>query len=96
MLKKLKIQRKIGIFGSQKASHFANIMLHLTYDKDENKRGIVLAKNKQNGKYSKQEIFFDTKLLVFNTFQTTYSSEKKVVEEPSKKETKARSVLDLL
>jgi DNA repair protein RadA/Sms len=58
---------KVGIFGSQKASHFANIMLHLTYDKDEDERGLIVAKNKQNGRYLKQKIFFSKSLLTFNT-----------------------------
>lgn len=56
---------KVGVFGSQKASHFANIMFHLTYDKEENIREFVLAKNKQNGKYEKSEIFFDVEKLIF-------------------------------
>jgi len=58
---------KVGIFGSMKASHFANIMLHLTYDKDEGERGLIVAKNKQNGRYLKQKIFFSKSLLTFNT-----------------------------
>ena len=45
---------KVSIFGSQKANHFANIMLHLTFDRERNKRGIIVAKNKQEGKYLNQ------------------------------------------
>jgi len=59
---------KVGIFGSQKASHFANIMLHLTYDKDKDERHLIVAKNKQNGRYLKQKVVFSSTLLTFNTY----------------------------
>jgi len=59
----------INIFGSQKAKHFANMMLHLTFDREEDKRHLIIAKNKQNGRYLKQRIYFNPKLLAFTPYE---------------------------
>lgn len=56
---------RVSIFGSQKANHFANIMLHLTFDRDKDERALIFAKNKQTGKYKKIDIKFDKELLIF-------------------------------
>lgn len=65
---------KVSIFGSQKANHFTNIMLHLTFEREKNKRGIIVAKNKQEGKYLNQEIFFESESLVFSSQKTPQQS----------------------
>lgn len=56
---------RVSIFGSQKANHFANIMLHLTFDRDKDERALIFAKNKQTGTYKKIDIEFDKELLLF-------------------------------
>ena len=56
---------RVSIFGSQKANHFANIMLHITFDRDKDKRQLIFAKNKQTGTYKKIDIKFDKELLLF-------------------------------
>ncbi|MBD3797612.1 MAG: AAA family ATPase [Campylobacterales bacterium] len=68
---------RVGIFGSQKASHFANIMLHLTYDKDKDERWLVISKNKQNGEYLKQKVVLSKTLLTFNTYAVEVEEAKK-------------------
>jgi hypothetical protein len=60
---------RISIFGSQKANHFANMMIHLTFDREEDKRHLIIAKNKQNGRYLKQRIYFNPKILAFTPFE---------------------------
>jgi predicted ATP-dependent serine protease len=55
---------KVSIFGSQKANHFTNIMLHLTFDRRKNKRAIEFAKNKQNGYYGITELIFNKNKLI--------------------------------
>lgn len=56
---------RVSIFGSQKANHFANIMLHLTFDREKDERALIFAKNKQTGTYKKIDIKFDKELLLF-------------------------------
>ncbi len=56
---------RVSIFGSQKANHFANIMLHLTFDRDKDERALIFAKNKQTGIYKKIDIEFNKELLIF-------------------------------
>jgi len=56
---------RVSIFGSQKANHFANIMLHLTFDRDKDERQLIFAKNKQTGTYKKIDITFDKNTLMF-------------------------------
>jgi len=56
---------RVSIFGSQKANHFTNIMFHLKFDRDKNERQLVIAKNKQNGRYKKIEIKLNTDSLMF-------------------------------
>ncbi len=56
---------RVSIFGSQKANHFTNIMLHLKFDREKNKRQLIVAKNKQNGKYAKIDIKLDKNSLIF-------------------------------
>ncbi len=53
---------RVSIFGSQKANHFANMMIHLTFDREKDERYFVLSKNKQNGKYTKQQVRFNADL----------------------------------
>jgi DNA repair protein RadA/Sms len=60
---------RISIFGSQKANHFANMMIHLTFDREEDKRHLIIAKNKQNGRYLKQRIYFNPKILAFTPYE---------------------------
>jgi len=65
--------KKIEIFGSKKAAHLANIMIHIFYDKNQDakdnkgKREIFIAKNKQNGKITKIDVFLDKEKLEFFT-----------------------------
>jgi hypothetical protein len=68
---------KVSIFGSQKANHFANIMLHLTFDRRKNKRTIEFAKNKQNGYYG----FID---LTFNKIKLILEQKKDIITKPKK------------
>jgi len=56
---------RVSIFGSQKANHFTNIMFHLKFNRDENERQLIIAKNKQNGKYKKIDIKLNTDSLIF-------------------------------
>jgi len=55
---------RVSIFGSQKANHLINIMLHLTFDRRKNKREIEFAKNKQNGYHGINEILLDKEKLI--------------------------------
>lgn len=57
---------RVGIFGSQKAKHFVNMMLHIYFDEETQDRKIRFAKNKQNGARSTLEIYFDKKTLTFS------------------------------
>lgn len=77
---------RVSIFGSQKANHFANIMLHLTFDREKNKRGLVVAKNKQEGRYQVQEIFFETDRLIFNGYKLEIENSTDATTEHSKGE----------
>lgn len=63
---------RIGIFGSQKAKHFVNMMIHIFYDKEKKERQLVFDKNKQNGKWKKWDIYFDEKTLTFDTWLGEY------------------------
>jgi len=72
--------RKIEIFGSKKAAHLARVMIHINYDREKDAeeqngtREIFIAKNKQNGKIAKIQVFFDKERLEFiekNTLATT-------------------------
>ena len=60
---------RISIFGSQKANHFANMMIHLTFDREEDKRHLIIAKNKQNGRYLKERVYLNPKLLAFSPYE---------------------------
>jgi len=70
---------RVSIFGSQKANHFANIMLHLTFDRDKDERQLIFAKNKQTGRHSKIKLAFDRKLLIFKQ-ENIYKTDTKKLE----------------
>ena len=57
-------ENRISIFGSQKANHYTNIMIHIKYNKDET-RELIFAKNKQTGIHSKIKLEFDRENLLF-------------------------------
>lgn len=62
--------RGIEIFGSKKASHFADIQFDLSFENDDRdskneKRILWIGKNKQNGIHKEIELDFDTKNLEF-------------------------------
>lgn len=62
--------KKISIFGSQRATHFCDIIYFIAIERDEKtneitERYLILHKNKQNGKYAKRKILFDRKKLEF-------------------------------
>ena len=82
---------RIGIFGSQLAKHLVNMIIHIFYDKEKQKRTLVFDKNKQNGKYKKYDIYLDEKTLTFDTLLKEY---KKIPEEKSNKE-KLPTIMDL-
>lgn len=68
---------RVGIFGSQKAKHFVNMMIHIFYNKDKKERSLIFEKNKQNGKYRKWDIWLDEKTLVFDTWLGEYKKNDK-------------------
>ncbi len=75
--------RKIEIFGSKKASHLTRVMIHINYDRDadaENHNGereIFIAKNKQNGKIAKVNVYFDKEKLEFKEEVIQISNQEK-------------------
>jgi len=60
---------RVSIFGSQKASHFPLVMLHLIYDRIQNQRKLIIAKNKQTGTYAEVNITLDKRQLLFKETQ---------------------------
>jgi len=58
-------ESKIGIFGSQKAKHFVNMLLHIHFDEKSGERKIKFAKNKQNGAREIIDLYFDQTTLTF-------------------------------
>ena len=56
---------RISIFGSQKANHYANIMLHIYFNRDNETRELIFAKNKQTGRHDKIKLEFDRERLLF-------------------------------
>jgi len=85
--------RKIEIFGSKKAAHIARIMIHINYDREKDAeeqngiREIFIAKNKQNGKIAKIQVFFDKNRLEFIDCNNS---------NPLTKVKKAKSALELI
>jgi DNA repair protein RadA/Sms len=79
-----KNMNSIEIFGSKKASHLADIQLHLFNDKEDTKyRNLWIGKNKQNGTRETRRIVFNKRKLEFYEVMTdkkkieiTYSDEK--------------------
>ena len=63
--------KKIEIFGSKKAAHFAKIMLHINFDREaaiegeKYTRDLIIGKNKQTGKLANLSLGFDSKKLEF-------------------------------
>lgn len=61
----------IEIFGSKKASHLADIQIHLFNDKEDSKyRNLWVGKNKQNGARETKRIVFNKTNLEFNEVMT--------------------------
>lgn len=87
---------RISIFGSQKANHFANMMIHLTFEREENKRHLIIAKNKQNGRYLKQRIYFNPKLLAFTPYDVEIEEAPQISMQNGSREKKTRSTFDML
>ncbi len=90
--------RGIEIFGSKKASHFADIQLDLSFqDEDRNSentsRDLWIAKNKQNGIHTNIELDFNEKMLEFIKKGKGF----KIVYEESnlKKDTRWNETLDI-
>jgi predicted ATP-dependent serine protease len=87
---------RISIFGSQKANHFANMMLHLTFDREEDKRYLIIAKNKQNGRYLKQRIYFNPKILAFTPHEIEFEDAPKPTNKVGREKKKKDLFKDIL
>lgn len=69
--------KAIEIFGSKKASHYADIQIDISFVDSENmdnsNRVIWVGKNKQNGIHKEIEVSFDSRLLLFEQAQKKQS-----------------------
>ena len=63
---------RVGIFGSQKAKHYVNMMLHIFFDEEKEERKIRFAKNKQNGFRKTIDVWLNPKTLTFDTWLGEY------------------------